>query len=315
MLNQESVELFDHTCQFAENFSMTQHLVAGGRILDAGVHAAGCLDAGLLLARFCMGDQADISLVPLDEERFAVPNGVFVRTDAPLLSCLGAQYAGWPVQSKDFFAMASGPMRLMRGREEILVELQLAEEGPAVVGVLESDQIPGEEVVQSIAEECGVQTDGVHLAVAPSFSIAGSIQVVARSIETALHKLHALKFDVRSVVSATGCSPAPPPAKPGDTVGGIGRTNDAMLYGAHVTLWVRCDDQCVETVIEDVPSSSSKDHGRPFAVVFKDYDHDFYKVDPMLFSPARITIHNLQSGRTFKAGQFEPNILNDSFLS
>ncbi len=313
MLNRDAIELFEHTCQYAPNFAMNLHRVGEARVLDAGIETRGSLDAGLLLARFCLGDQADVSIVPLDDSRFAVAQGVFVRTDVPLVACLGAQYAGWPVQSDDFFAMGSGPMRLMRGREEMLVELRLAEEGDAVVGVLESDKLPGPSVIRSIAADCGIDDSGVHLAVAPSFSIAGSVQVVARSIETALHKLHALKFDVTQIVSATGCSPLPPPAKPGDTVGGIGRTNDAMLYGAAVTLWVDCDDAAIEAVIESVPSSSSKDYGRPFAQVFKDYEFDFYQVDPLLFSPARVTMHNLTSGRTFSAGRFATPILQASF--
>jgi len=170
-------------------------------------------------------------------------------------------------------------------------------------------------VIELIAAECGVAADGVHLAVAPSTSIAGSIQVVARSIETALHKLHELKFDVNSVVSASGFAPLPPPAKLGDTVQGIGRTNDAMLYGARVTLWVECDDAAIEAVANDVPSSSSKDHGAPFAEIFKQYNYDFYQVDPLLFSPAVVTISNLRSGRTWSSGRIETEILKRSFLS
>jgi len=230
------------------------------------------------------------------------------------MACLGAQYAGWPVQVDDFFAMGSGPMRLLRGRESVLVDLKLAEESGRVVGVLESDRLPTEAVIQNIAEECGVPTEGVHLAVAPSSSIAGSVQVVARSIETALHKLHELEFDVNNVVSATGCSPLPPPAKRGDSIGGIGRTNDAMLYGAHVTLWVDCPDKAIEEVFESVPSCSSRDHGSPFSVIFKNYDHDFYQVDPMLFSPAKVTFHNLSTGKSYSAGSIETDILRQSFL-
>src|SRR6056297_385268 len=126
MLNRDAIELFEHTCQYAPNFAMNLHRVGEARVLDAGIETRGSLDAGLLLARFCLGDQADVSIVPLDDSRFAVAQGVFVRTDVPLVACLGAQYAGWPVQSDDFFAMGSGPMRLMRGREEMLVELRLA---------------------------------------------------------------------------------------------------------------------------------------------------------------------------------------------
>ena len=126
---------------------------------------------------------------------------------------------------------------------------------------------------------------------------------------------HALKFDVKKITSATGTAPLPPPAKPGDTVGGIGRTNDAMLYGATVTFWVDASDEEIETVASDVPSCSSGDYGRPFATIFKDYEYDFYKVDPLLFSPASVTIHSLQSGNTWSYGRIETDILRQSFIS
>ncbi len=267
-----------------------------------------------MLARLCLGDRADVAISPADANLLAANNAVFVRTDHPLQACLGAQYAGWPVQTDDFFAMGSGPMRMARGREEMLKELELSESPRQVVGVLESDKLPTHSAIALIADQCSVQTEDIHLAIAPSTSIAGSLQVVARSVETAMHKLHELKFDVRRIVSATGHAPLPPPAKFGDTVAGIGRTNDAMLYGATVTLWVDHDDDAIEQVATSVPSCSSADHGQPFAKVFKQYDYDFYKVDPLLFSPAIVTIHNLRSGRTWTNGQIETDVLRRSFL-
>ncbi|TWT98458.1 methenyltetrahydromethanopterin cyclohydrolase [Stieleria varia] len=287
--------------------------VEGATLLDAGINRPGSLAAGLLLAKICMGGEADVSITPCDPGTFAVENGVFVHTDNPLISCLGCQYAGWPIQTDDFFAMGSGPMRLLRGKEPVLTELGLTEPSEHAVGVLESDKYPSASAIALIAKDCGVSPDKISLAIAPSTSIAGSVQVVARSIETAMHKLHELEFDVTSIISATGFAPLPPPAKPGDMVAGIGRTNDAMLYGARVTLWVECDDEEVAELIAEVPSCSSSDYGRPFAQIFKDYEYDFYKVDPLLFSPAMVTIHNLCSGRTFSAGKLDVDVLRTSF--
>lgn len=289
--------------------------IASARLLDAGVIQSGSLAAGLLLARLCLGDRATVEIHPTDPNRMATSNGVFIRTDEPLVACLGCQYAGWPVQTDDFFAMGSGPMRLARGREEVLTGLGLAESVDQVVGVLESDKLPSPSAISLIADQCGVEPTAVHVAVAPSTSLAGSVQVVARSVETAMHKLHALDFDVRRVVSASGFAPLPPPAKPGKTVDGIGRTNDAMLYGATVSLWVDQDDEAIEAVADRVPSCSSDDHGEPFAKVFQKYEFDFYKVDPLLFSPAVVTIHSLRSGRTWTHGRLETEILRQSFLT
>jgi methenyltetrahydromethanopterin cyclohydrolase len=314
MLNELAFRIFQHSIDDAQRLRCRIGSVAGARLLDAGIDTRGSLDAGLVLARICLGDRANVSLCPADAAALASNHAVYVRTDHPVHACLGAQYAGWPVQTDDFFAMGSGPMRMARGREEMLEALGLSELAEQVVGVLESDRLPSESSIQLIADQCGVESGEVHLAIAPSSSIAGSLQVVARSVETALHKLHELEFDVRTIVSATGHAPLPPPAKPGDMVGGIGRTNDAILYGATVTLWVDHDDDVIENVADKVPSSSSDDHGQPFSKVFKQYDYDFYRVDPLLFSPAVVTIHNLRNGRTWSHGSIETDLLRQSFL-
>jgi methenyltetrahydromethanopterin cyclohydrolase len=261
-----------------------------------------------------MGGLGRLSLLPCDESRFGVANAVSVQTDDPLVACLGCQYAGWPVQSDDYFAMGSGPMRLLRGKEEVLLREQLVDPiTDGACGVLESDKLPTASAIELIAADCGVSPHALTLGIAASTSVAGSIQIVARSVETAMHKLHDLEFDVRAVVAATGTAPLPPPAKSGDTISGIGRTNDAMLYGALVSLWVDCPDECIEAILEKIPSVSSTDHGRPFAQIFADYKYDFYQVDPSLFSPAVVTLHNLRSGRSFSAGRIETKILRESF--
>ena len=283
-------------------------------MLDAGVATRGSLEAGLILARLCLANRADVSVCAADANKLVSENAVFVRTDHPLQACLGAQYAGWPVQTDDFFAMGSGPMRMVRGREEMLKQLGLGETAQRVVGVLESDKLPTDSTIQLIAEQCNVPSEAINLAIAPSTSIAGGVQVVARSVETAMHKLYELGFDVRTVISGTGHAPLPPPAKPGDTVGGIGRTNDAMLYGATVTLWVDHEDDAIDRIAAQVPSGGSSDHGKPFADIFKQYEDDFYKVDPLLFSPAVVTIHNLRSGRTWRHGQIVTDVLRQSFI-
>ena len=293
---------------------VVEHEIAGAKVFDFGAATNGSIRAGVKLGEACMGGLGRISIVPGDESRLGVPNAVFVQTDSPLIACLGCQYAGWPVQSDDYFAMGSGPMRLLRGKEPVLVNRVLTEKkGTHVCGVLESDQLPTPSAIESIARDCDVKAETLSLGVASSTSIAGSIQIVARSIETAMHKLDELEFDVETVVSGTGVAPLPPPAKQGDTIAGIGRTNDAMLYGAQVTLWVDCEDEKIESIIEKVPSCSSRDHGRPFAKIFADYNHDFYQVDPSLFSPAVVSIHNLRSGRTFTRGRLVTEVLRESF--
>ena len=105
----------------------------------------------------------------------------------------------------------------------------------------------------------------------------------------------------------------PPPCP--DFAQGIGRTNDAILYGGIVNLWVDCEDDLIAAKGASIPSCSSEDFGQPFAEVFKRYDFDFYKVDPGLFSPAQVSICNMRTGRIWRFGATRPDLLNASFAT
>ena len=256
----------------------------------------GGLEAGIELARICMADLADVSLVPGDVEGRACPL-VQVVTDHPVEACLASQYAGWAIQEGKFFAMGSGPMRAASGKEAVFDKIGRREEPEAVVGVLETRKPPNAAVVGSIASACRVSPSSVLLLVAPTASLAGGVQVVARSVETALHKLGELGFDVNRVVSAYGSAPLPPVAR--DDLAAIGRTNDAILYGARVVLFVRRRRRVDRGRRPESPFVGSKDHGEPFAAIFARYNHDFYAVDPHLFSPAEVVFQNIETGRAF----------------
>jgi methenyltetrahydromethanopterin cyclohydrolase len=288
------------------------HMQCGAQVLDFGVSARGGLQAGLELARICMAGRAEVSLVAGSRDVWAGP-WVQVATDTPLEACMLAQYAGWPVKAGSFFAMGSGAMRVRRGKEELLLKLGASDSHEMAVGTLECDTLPDELTLQAMAVECKVPPQGLRLAVAPTRSIAGCVQVVARSVETSLHKLYELGFPLTAVCSAHGVAPLPP-ATPNFALG-IGRTNDAILYGGHVTLWVDADDGEVTRVGPQLPSSASRDYGAPFAEVFARYDHDFYKVDPGLFSPAEVMVINVRSGNSWKYGGLREDLIASSFAT
>ena len=307
-LNQRAAQLVSLAVAEADRLKIGVSEQSGSTLLDFGVDAAGGLDAGVLLARICMSGLADIQIVPGDGQ-LPVPQ-VQVTTDHPVAACLLSQYAGWKIATDDYFAMGSGPMRILAGVEDLQQELNAEEERGACVGVLEASALPSESAIEYIRNAVG-QVGELALATVPTASIAGTVQVVARSVETALHKLHDLKFPLDAIVSGTGISPLPPVAK--NDLQGIGRTNDAILYGATVNLWVNCDDDLIESVGAGVPSSSSESHGRTFQDLFAESNHDFYKLDPKLFSPAVVVFHNLKSGRTFEYGRLLPELLKTSF--
>jgi methenyltetrahydromethanopterin cyclohydrolase len=289
-----------------------QETAAGARVLDCGIQTPGGLQAGLGLARVCLAGQADVSLVPGDVG--GVPTvQVEVVTDHPVTACMAAQYAGWQISVGKFFAMGSGPMRAAYGKEELFDKIPGREQPPVAVGALETRKLPDDAVIDYLCERLQLPAAKLTLLAAPASSLAGNLQVVARSLETALHKLYELQFDLNQVVSGFGTAPLPPVAS--DELQAIGRTNDAILYGGRVIVWVRADDQLLADIGPKIPSSASPDHGAPFAEIFRRYGNDFYKIDPMLFSPAQITFHNLQSGKSHSFGRLETDVLERSFFS
>jgi methenyltetrahydromethanopterin cyclohydrolase len=309
-LNTRAAVLADQLAADAALLRITEAHTGGARVLDCGVSVPGGLDAGLGLARVCLAGLADVRLAPADDALQGRPL-VQVATDHPVLACMAAQYAGWQIAVGKYFAMGSGPMRAAYGKEELFDHLPGREKSAVAVGVLESRKLPTAEVVAFLSEKLSLPASAITLLAAPASSLAGTLQVVARSLETALHKLHELKFDLTQVISGFGAAPLPPPAA--DEIKSIGRTNDAILYGGRVTIWVRCEDDLIATLGPKVPSAASPDHGAPFAEIFERYGRDFYKVDPMLFSPARVTFNNLQTGRSQTFGQVEPDVLRRSF--
>ncbi len=312
LLNTRAAALLQTARCRAAELRISAAETAGAEVLDFGVSAEGGLEAGLLLARICLADLADVRLIPAAGE-LPLPQ-VWVRTDHPVPACLCSQYAGWKIQTDDYFAMGSGPMRAMARTEELFAELPETEASAAghdtAVGVLEAGQLPHAAAVESIRSQLP-EACRLHLAVARTASQAGNIQVVARSVETALHKLHSLHFPLDVLISGTGSAPLPPIAK--HDLQGIGRTNDAILYGATVNLWVRCEDDLITAVGPRVPSGSSAAHGQTFLSLFKAANHDFYAMDAALFSPAVVVFHNVRTGRSFQFGQHLPQLLRESF--
>jgi methenyltetrahydromethanopterin cyclohydrolase len=311
-LNARAAQLVERIAAETETLRISVTTGPGGcQLLDLGIGAPGGLAAGLRLAEVCLAGLGQVSLVPCNAE-LAAPCAVQIATDHPVAACMASQYAGWQLAAGKYFAMGSGPMRALARKEPLFERLTYRESSSVAVGVLETRKLPPEEICHRIAADTGVPLPDLKLLAAPTASHAGNLQVVARSVETALHKLFELGFDLTQIESAIGRAPLPPMAA--HDLAAIGRTNDAILYGAEVTLWVRSDDDLLNDIGPRVPSCASPEHGAPFAEIFARYDHDFYRIDPHLFSPAVVSLVNCTTGRTFRFGQMAPDVLARSFI-
>ena len=296
----------------AESLGVTVHrLPNGSNVLDCGIEVPGSLEAGRLYAEACMGGLAQISFCDLDLEGLWLP-GVRVVVGQPPISCLGAQYAGWDVKVGDFAAMGSGPARALHASDPIFDHITYQDEADIGVLALETGDLPGDDVTDYVADKCSISTENLYLLVAPTASLVGSVQVAARTVETGLHKMVEIGFDVNVLLSGFGRCPLPPVAA--NDLEAIGRTNDAVLYGGEAWYTARTDDEAIEKVIDLLPSSASKDYGKSFLDLLKRSHGPFYEIDPLLFSPAEVSVNNTTTGRTFHAGSVDVDIVRRVLL-
>ena len=285
---------------------------SGAALIDAGIGAPGGLEAGRRIAEICLGGLGRVGVLPSDGPW---PWQVSVHTANPVLACLGSQYAGWSLQHQDgdaeFFALGSGPGRSLAFKEPLFAEIRYRDNAAETVLVLEVDRPPPTALLRRIAQDCGVAPERLSVIMTPTQSLAGMVQIVARSLEVALHKAHTLHFPLSAIVDGIGAAPLPPPT--GDFVQAMGRSNDAILYGGSVQLFVSGSEAAAEGLAAHLPGNASRDYGRPFAETFAAYNGDFYKIDPLLFSPGVVQVTALASGRTFRRGRHDPELVARSF--
>lgn len=310
-MNERAGALVDALVADADALGITvRTLDSGARVVDCGVSARGGLQAGVGFAAVCMGGLGRIDPVPVTVGERTWP-GVGVTADDPATACLASQYAGWKLEHEKFFAMASGPGRALARAEDLFDELSWRERAGRAVLCLETRQDPPAEVVAKVAERCGVPADEVTFLIAPTASICGSVQISARVVETALHKLHELGVDPARVRNGWGCCPLAPVAA--DDPDAIGRTNDAVLYGGTVHLWLEASDEETADLARRLPSTASDSFGIPFGELLAAADWKFYDIDPMLFSPAAVTLTSTESGQAHHGGGLSAEVLERSF--
>ena len=303
-LNRRAARLADALAADAALLGVAVTEVGGARVLDCGVLAAGGLEAGRRLAEICLAGLATVSFTSVDL------GGLWLPAVAVDHRSSGDGLPGQPVCRLGH--RPAGILRHGLGTGP--------QPGPGGAGALRADRLRGGRRHRGAraggagasGREGGAvrrrqvprPAGGPRLLIAPTASIAGCVQVAARSVETGLHKMLELGFDVRSVRSGAGVCPLAPVAK--NDLRAIGWTNDCILYGTRAYFAVHADDAEVAAMVERLPASTSSDYGTPFYEIFKRAGNQFYKIDRMLFSPAEVVVNNLASGRVFRAGRLDP---------
>ncbi len=301
-MNKLALDILEEVVSRASELGVDVLEIAGSTVVDMGVRARGGFEAGLYLSRICLGGLASVEITRIDYGDLVLP-ATQVYTSYPIEACMASQYAGWRISVGEYFAMASGPARaLARKPKRLYEELGYSEESSEAVIVLETSRYPSREVVEYISSKTGVKPCDLYIVVASTNSVAGSVQVSARIVETGIHKLHTLGFNIKSILYGYGVAPIAP-LHP-DQLVMLGRTNDMILYGGEVFYIVEysSDEELLE-YIEKTPSTSSKDYGRSLAEKVRETGIEFlYKVDPGIFAPAVVEVNNIETGSVFRKG-------------
>jgi len=176
-------------------------------------------------------------------------------------------------------------------------------------------------VIKEISTQCNVSPEKLFLVLVSTSCLAGSTQVSGRIVETGLHKLEKLGLDPKVVENAWGYAPIIPLHPKFDEA--MGRTNDAILYGGTAYYIVDYEnDDDLEEIVKLAPSSASRmiqeakalaKKSPRFLEIFKEAGFDFYEIDPNIFAPAIMIINNRRTGKIFRAGSLDIDVLKASF--
>lgn len=308
-INREAIKIVREICSNPEKYNIIiKRSCLGAYIIDAGISARGGFLAGELITRICLGGLAKVNLSSMKIGDIEVPS-IRVYTDHPLISTLGSQMAGWRIKVGEYSAMGSGPARALALKPKSIYEkIGYRDESDEAVIVLEAAEEPPEEAIKIIAESCHITTEKLFMIITPTSSIAGLTQISGRIVEVGIYKLLELGLEPRNLLYAFGEAPIPPPHP--DNTESMGRANDAILYGGLAYYVVsHDDDNYLMDLVRRAVSSASRDYGKPFSEIFREAGQDFYKIDPQIFAPAKVTIANKKTGKVFTAGKINVEIL------
>ncbi|MBD3195096.1 MAG: methenyltetrahydromethanopterin cyclohydrolase [Candidatus Lokiarchaeota archaeon] len=284
-------------------------------------------EGGKLVGEICMGGLGRVEFTNFTIDNHYIPS-VNVYTSEPIISCMASQLAGWNVKLKKkvekngeikkkkvFESLGSGPARAKsKVEKKLFEEIDYEDNSNCAVIVFETGKLPNEEVMEIVADKCGVDISETYAVCAPTACLTGSIQVAARIVETGIHKFHEIEFPLDIIQDGFGTTTIAPIAK--DDFAAMGRTNDSLIAGGMTYYTIKVDKDNEEEIfdlVKNAPANTSPSYGEPFMKIFKEVDYKFYDIDPGLFAPATYTVTNTKTGHSISAGSLNLKLLKKSY--
>jgi len=277
----------------------------GAEILLAESDAPESAQAGALAAALCQGGLAEASEY---EDAFGGQMLPFIRakTDFPRLATLTLQSA------VEFHSvMLSGPVKLhLEQTDEIEYDADPA--NGSLSAVVQADNIPEDAWMVSLADAVCCSPEQLTLLVAPQKRLLGAAQISGRMNENMIFTMErSLGLDSNAVASIEGYAPVCLPGKK-TKEGKPLLPDDFLHYGAFSRLTLAqsagIDPQALAN---DLAFTSTDIFGALFFDLLKKADGDFFKIPNLLHinKLAIVEVFDPDSGKTFRAGSLQPNIL------
>lgn len=314
-VNQEAMRVVRKILESPERLGVrVTTLENGSTLIDMGQQAPGGWLAARYYTEITLGGLAEVSYeaFPLGGRLLSA---IRVMIDDPQAACVASQIAGWRLEgSRAGAPILAGPGRaLNKANPDHYMDLVPYRDSyhEAVVAIQTADPVTSE-TADVIAAGCQVRAQDLYILVAPNSSLVCGVQVAARIVEQALHRLAEEGLDLGVVQYAHGVGVIPPLIK--DEVVAMGRINDSLLYGGVATIFVDTTDEAAGSVVGKVVSVRSRAYGRPFVEIYEDAGRDFYNIPLDLHSPAVLHLNNIRTGHTFSAGEINEAVLRRSFF-
>lgn len=313
-VNERCVKLVEKMINDPEAYKVKVHRICGAYVIDAGVEAAGGWEAAKIVTEILFGGLNEITLGTFPEKIGDVYyDSVHVHSDHVVLQQAGCNISGWELRPGKYAPVLAGPGRTVARKPGDWLEKysDYSDKYHKAVLTVEKGTMLSEDEVKDLIEATKIEAEDLYIIVAASGSTVCSVEVAARIIEQTLHRMKEENFNLDNIVEAHGFCVVPPVVK--DDLIAMGRLNDVLLYGGQSTFTVDCEDSEIEAIIDKITSDKCADYGVMFQKIYEEHGCDFYQVPLEIYSPAKVAIINQRTGKVFKAGKFNLEVLEKSF--